>query len=137
MAEYEEPHHLIVITSRIEEIGKVVDEVKTFFKKKGYGGKRYRRLIGALYEAMSNAVTHGNREDEKKKVLITYSDEEDKFWIKVNDEGEGFDPTSLSNPCSLENRTKPRGRGIFIIKNFVDEVSFNEKGNEIMMSIKK
>ncbi len=136
MVESRETHRTVIIPSRIEEIGGVMDEVKTYLERKGYEGEKYRRLMGALYEAVSNAISHGNKEDERKSVSIIYCDGEDTFQIKVKDEGGGFDSSSIANPCSPDNINKPRGRGIFI-QNFVDEVSFNKKGNEITMAIKK
>ena len=137
MVKFGELHHTFSIPSRIEEIGRALEEVNTYIERKGYGGGKYRRLIGALYEAIANAIIHGNKEDERKRVRVICSDDEERFQVRVTDEGNGFDPSSLSNPCSPENITKPSGRGILIMKNFVDELSFNEKGNETTLTIKK
>lgn len=137
MVEYRKFSDTFTIPSRIEEIGRALEEVKTYMEGKGYEGVKYRRLIGALYEAITNAVIHGNSEDERKRVKITYFDDQEKFQVSVMDEGDGFDPFSVSDPCSPENILKPCGRGILIIKNFVDELSFNTKGNEITLTIKK
>ncbi|MBI4619445.1 MAG: ATP-binding protein [Desulfobacterales bacterium] len=137
MVEYEELNKTVVIPSKIEEIGRVITEVKAYIEKEEYEGKKYIRLMGALYEAVANAIIHGNKIDEGKRVFVTYFDDKDKFQVKVADEGEGFDISSVSDSCSPDNITKPRGRGIFIIKGYVDEVSFNEKGNEITLTIIK
>ena len=51
----------------------------------------------------------------------------------VRDEGPGFDPNSLPDPTDPENLLKPSGRGIMLIRTFMDAVSFNEKGNEVTM----
>lgn len=137
MDKFVELHQTFTIPSRVEEISKALEEVRTYIERKGYGGVKYRRMIGALYEAIVNAIVHGNKKDGRKKVRILCSDDEEKFQVRVTDEGNGFDASSLSNPYSPENIARPGGRGICIIRNFVHELSFNEKGNEITMTIKK
>jgi len=137
MVKGQELSNTIIINSRIEEIGRVLDCVKTYMERKGYIGVKYRRLIGASYEAIANAIIHGNRKDEGKRVVVTYLDAEDQFQVRVRDEGEGFDLSSVRDPRLPENITKSYGRGIFIIRKFVDGLSFNDKGNEITLTIKK
>lgn len=128
---------LIIIPSRIREIGQVVEAFKAYFNQKSYQGIKYRRLLDAIYEALSNAIIHGNKKDETKKISITWVDRSDKFQVKVTDEGEGFDTHSIPDPCLPHNITKSHGRGLYIIKNSVDELNFDEDGNEITMVIHK
>ena len=137
MVENKELGNTIIINSRIEEIGRVLEKIGAYMERKNYVGIKYKRLMGALHEAVANAVIHGNREDERKGVAVTYFDDDDQFQIKVRDEGEGFDLSFIGDPCLPENITKSHGRGVFIIRSFVDGLSFNDKGNEITLTIKK
>jgi serine/threonine-protein kinase RsbW len=88
----------------------------------------------ALLEALANAVMHGNGENSGKSVHVTcrcYMDGE--VAITVRDEGRGFDPSVLANPTCRENLLITHGRGIYLMKSLMDEVSFEEGGAVVMM----
>ncbi len=89
-----------------------------------------------LEEALCNAVKHGNklRPDLYAKMAIEYT--EDRLVIRIEDQGSGFDFANLPDPTKKENAEKPSGRGIFLIKKFMDEVEFFSGGRGIKM-IKK
>ncbi|MBI3794375.1 MAG: response regulator [Nitrospinae bacterium] len=87
----------------------------------------------AIYEAIINAMNHGNHRDEKKTVKVGVNISFDKAVFTVSDQGEGFAPADVSNPTAPENLYKSSGRGIYLIKHFMDEVSFNQSGNQITM----
>jgi len=78
----------------------------------------------ALREAVANAIKHGNRQDAKKRVYLSFETAGDDVTIVIGDEGGGFDPARLADPLATENQMKTSGRGIFYIKSFMDEVSF-------------
>ncbi|MFA5479537.1 MAG: ATP-binding protein [Candidatus Muiribacteriota bacterium] len=83
----------------------------------------------AIDEALKNAIEHGNKNDAMKKVTLEYKLTNDTLSITVKDEGEGFDYNNLPEVVADEDS----GRGLLLIRNFMDEVNFNEKGNEINM----
>jgi serine/threonine-protein kinase RsbW len=88
----------------------------------------------ALHEALVNAVVHGNDENSCKRVYVTcrcYMDGE--VSITVRDQGKGFDSSSLLNPTLRENLLLTHGRGIYLMKTLMDEVSFEEGGAVVMM----
>lgn len=94
----------------------------------------------AVRESIVNAIKHGNRNDQSKRVLVEFSPvpahEPDELVIRVRDEGEGFDPDQLADPLAPENIMKSSGRGIFLIRNFMDEVLLQRapgRGMEIHM----
>jgi serine/threonine-protein kinase RsbW len=94
----------------------------------------------ALRESVINAIKHGNGSDERKMVHVEFassgSPETGELVIAVRDEGEGFDPESLANPLAPENMLKSSGRGIFLMRNFMDDVSLRripEGGMEVRM----
>jgi serine/threonine-protein kinase RsbW len=78
----------------------------------------------AVREAAANAVSHGNRMRAGTQVRVRVRLHPDRLEIVVRDDGEGFDPTDLPDPLAPSNLLKPSGRGIFLMRNLMDEVSF-------------
>jgi len=87
----------------------------------------------AMEEAFFNAVKHGNKMDAQKQVKIEYILAPDRVEIIITDSGEGFDPDSLPDCRADENLYKIDGRGIFLIRAYMDSVEFNETANSIHM----
>jgi serine/threonine-protein kinase RsbW len=80
------------------------------------------RIGMAVREAMVNAVAHGNRYNANKKVRFSISHSPGRFIVVIADEGEGFDFDSLPDPLAPENLMRTSGRGIFLIRSFMDDV---------------
>ena len=97
----------------------------------------------AIRESVINAIKHGNRNDASKHVFVEFStgnaagdDAAVELTILVRDQGEGFDPAAVADPLAPENLLKSSGRGIFLIRSFMDDVqlcSTPEGGTEIRM----
>ena len=94
----------------------------------------------AVRESVINAIKHGNREDQKKLVTIEFSiapvTQPTEFVVRVLDQGEGFDPQEVADPLAPENILKSSGRGIFFMRNFMDDVVLrraSEGGMEVRM----
>jgi serine/threonine-protein kinase RsbW len=94
----------------------------------------------AVRESVVNAIKHGNKNDETKRVVVEFTpvpiDEPEELVIRVEDEGEGFDPEELADPLAPENILKSSGRGIFLIRSFMDDVRLQrgkERGMEVRM----
>lgn len=87
----------------------------------------------AIEEAFINAIRHGNKMDPTKKVRIEYLVGSDKVEVFVTDQGEGFDPEAVPDPRLGKNLYRPEGRGLFLINSYMDEVTFNERGNRVRM----
>jgi serine/threonine-protein kinase RsbW len=88
----------------------------------------------ALAEALNNAVVHGNRMDRQKLVQILCRCELGKgISIVVKDQGQGFDPNAVPDPTAAENIGADHGRGIWVMKSVMDEVSFECNGTEVRM----
>jgi serine/threonine-protein kinase RsbW len=97
----------------------------------------------AVRESVINAIKHGNREDRSKHVVVEFilrpRVRPEEFVVRVLDEGEGFDPDDIANPLDPENMLKSSGRGIFFMRNFMDDVSITrrpEGGMDVRMSKK-
>jgi serine/threonine-protein kinase RsbW len=93
----------------------------------------------AVRESVVNAIKHGNRHDESKRVTVEFTpvppQDPEELVIRVEDEGEGFDPNELLDPLAPENILKSSGRGIFLIRSFMDEVEL-QRGRQRGMQIR-
>jgi serine/threonine-protein kinase RsbW len=95
----------------------------------------------AIRESVINAIKHGNQNDTTKHVFVEFETVEDaavpELMIRVRDQGPGFDPELVANPLDPENLLKSSGRGIFLIRSFMDDVQLRrapEGGMEIRMT---
>ena len=93
----------------------------------------------AIRESVINAIKHGNQNDASKHVFVDLeaSPGQSELAIRVRDEGEGFDPQEVADPLAPENLLKSSGRGIFLIRNFMENVELRrapEGGMEIRMT---
>lgn len=94
----------------------------------------------AVRESVINAIKHGNRNDVSKRVFVDFEAEPQavpELTIRVRDQGDGFDPEELADPLAPENLLKASGRGIFLIRNFMDQVQLRrvpQGGMEIQMT---
>ena len=94
----------------------------------------------AVRESVINAIKHGNREDYGKMVTVEFamapSNDPSELVVRVLDQGEGFDPEEVADPLAPENILKSSGRGIFFMRNFMDDVTLKraaEGGMEVRM----
>jgi serine/threonine-protein kinase RsbW len=94
----------------------------------------------AVRESVINAIKHGNQNDEGKHVHVEFTPLDARrpsgILIRVRDEGPGFDPETVSNPLAPENLLKASGRGIFLIRSFMDEMQLRrapQGGMEVVM----
>jgi serine/threonine-protein kinase RsbW len=91
----------------------------------------------AVSEALSNAMVHGNKLDPNKNVVVYIEIANDKVELGIKDSGKGFDPNSVPDPTKPENILKDSGRGIHIMRSFIDEVvyNFSDEGTELKLII--
>jgi serine/threonine-protein kinase RsbW len=87
----------------------------------GLNEEELQKVAMAVRESMVNAVVHGNRYSAHKKVRLTIASRPERLTVKIADEGEGFDYDRLPDPLAPENLLRSSGRGIFLIRAFVDE----------------
>ncbi len=111
----------------------VVDPIMSAVADCGYCSQDEFALRLALEEAICNAYHHGNKEDPRKTIRVRWSVDEEVTVIRVADDGKGFDPDCLPDPRTDENREKPCGRGVMLIRAYMTELRFNEQCNEICM----
>ncbi len=95
--------------------------------KAGIEEDELHKIAMAVRECMVNAVVHGNRYNARKKVHLFVSTNSGRFTVKIADEGEGFDLENLPDPLAPENLLRNSGRGIFLIRAFMDEVDIRRR----------
>jgi serine/threonine-protein kinase RsbW len=91
------------------------------------------KLRVALCEALANAIVYGNRLDPTKQVQVRVVVTPEELSVQVCDEGDGFDPSEVPDPTAPDRVEMAVGRGLFLIRQLVDEVRFNDRGNSICM----
>jgi len=129
--------YTLQLPSRLESLTTVENFADSLKAQYNIGEDVYGNMLTCLSEAVINAITHGNKEDENKKVYINLEVQDEKrFIFTIADEGQGFDYNNLPDPTAPENIENLTGRGVFIIKHLADQCIFNTKGNEVELHFK-
>ena len=89
-----------------------------------------------LTEALSNAMLYGNAHDPSKNVQLEVSFDQGRLLATVRDQGPGFDPASVPDPTRPENLSRACGRGLFLMRQLMDEVWYNDRGNEVTLVLR-
>ena len=100
----------------------------------GFDGKALFAIRLAVEEALVNAARHGNGLDPAQFVDAEWSIDGDWFRITITDCGCGFDPAGVPDPTAEENLARPCGRGVMLMKTYMDEVTFNADGNAVTLT---
>jgi len=122
-----------VLPTNLSAIRKTEREVLARLHDLGYDEDHLFAVRLALEEALVNAMKHGNAFDPDRSVHVWYRASPERVEIRVADEGCGFDPATVPDPTSDENLERPCGRGIMLMRCYMDEVTFSPKGNEVSM----
>lgn len=149
--------HAVVLRNDLKLIGPTIENMQANLPS---WSDRDRLQIGmALDEALVNAMHHGNLEVDstlregneedyyelirkrigmtpynQRVVRVEYEFSDQHICIQISDEGKGFDPASVPDPRTPENLHRICGRGLFLIRNFMDQVAHNASGNQITMT---
>jgi serine/threonine-protein kinase RsbW len=133
MADTANESHEIEIPSDPAAVAPVRQRVTAHLREHGFAEDDVRRIALALMEALANAIHHGNGGDPGRKVRIAYGTADGVFSIRVRDEGNGFDPQAVPDPRRPENVERPRGRGLLLMRHFMNWVVHLGGGNELLM----
>jgi len=125
------------MASRRDAVAPTVDRILEAVAPAGLDEDRLTDLAVALAEALSNAAVHGHRLDPKRRVAIVLLIQPGCVVVEVSDSGVGFDARVVSDPTSPERKLAPGGRGIFLMRRLVDEVSYNASGNTVRLTVKQ
>jgi serine/threonine-protein kinase RsbW len=123
----------IVIPSDPVEARRIQEEIEERLRRNCFSDHEVFSVRLALEEAMVNAIKHGNQYDRDKKVTIAYGFGAEQFLIQITDEGEGFDPRDVPDPTLVEYVDRPCGRGLMLMRYYMCDVQYNERGNSVRM----
>ena len=113
-------------TENLVMVEKFIDDICAEFK---LNDDYYGNILVSITEAVNNAIKHGNKLDPAKTVNIDFiAKEGPELYFKITDQGDGFDFENIPDPTDPENIEKLNGRGVFLMKNLADQVTFADKG---------
>lgn len=113
------------LQSRLEALEEVQAQLSRLLEARGIDPDQAVNVGVAVRESVVNAIRHGNALDPRKHVHVCLAVHNDVLDVMVADEGEGFDPGSLPDPFAPENLLKPDGRGMLMMRSFMDDVAFD------------
>src|SRR5215471_8800983 len=119
----------LTIPSRLEELAQVHALLQELGERHGLDEDYLNNLLIAVIEAGTNAVQHGNMFADDKVVKFEVRVDPGNIHVRVDDHGHGFDPSRVVNPTEGEQLLSPHGRGLFLMRQLMDEVKF-ETGPE-------
>lgn len=126
----------VTLESNLKNV-EVADEVsRRVSATAGFNEDDCQKIEMAVHESLINAIWHGNKNDESKRVWLRFQICEDRLEVHVRDQGTGFDLTAIADPLAEENLLKVSGRGIFLIRTFMDEfrvVKNQGPGTEVVL----
>ena len=121
----------IIIPSEWTAVRQVEERLLNEISRHGYSEASIFAIKLALEEGVSNAIRHGNRFDPAKKVQVVFEVDDYRAIITITDQGPGFDPRVVPDPTTDENLEKPNGRGIMLMRAYMDEIRYNAQGNQV------
>jgi len=123
------------LESTIASVSAVEETALGYAHAAGFAPDVAAHLALVAGEAAANAVIHGNRYDPEKRVTATFEISDSALTIKLADQGDGLDPDTIPDPLAPENLLRSSGRGVFLMRTFMDEVHFRRlaPGTEICM----
>jgi serine/threonine-protein kinase RsbW len=128
-------HDLVLeLHSDISHVGRAVEYVLARCAHFAGDARRlgFNFRVG-LTEALTNAMMYGNGADPEKRVCVEVRFEGDWITARVTDQGTGFDPTGVPDPTVDPYRLRPNGRGLFLMRQLLDEVRYNKQGNSVTL----
>ena len=123
------------LDSTLDSVNKAEQTAEKLASKMPFDDEDCHRIAMAVREAAVNAVLHGNAYDPKKKMMVSFENTGEALVITISDQGRGLREEDIPDPLAEENLLKQSGRGIFLIRSFMDEVRFRnlEPGTEITL----
>jgi serine/threonine-protein kinase RsbW len=127
------------IASRFEMLDLVQTVLVQICGILGFDDEATHYMSVAVRESVVNAIKHGNQHDETKRVSVRFTLLDRALEVEVRDQGEGFDPSAVPDPLAPENLLKAYGRGIFFMRQFMDEVThaFPARGGTVVRMLKR
>lgn len=123
----------LLIDEDIKGVSEIESIVKSLVQQFNISEDIHGNILISVTEAVNNAIIHGNKNDQSKCVRLKIIQNSSKLAFSVSDEGLGFDHTKLPDPSEPENLLKLNGRGVFLIHQLCDDVSYQDHGRTVEM----
>jgi len=132
-----EPKYYLEIESNPNNLITVEEFVNYFSVDLGLDQDKINGLLLAITEATTNAIIHGNKNNQLKMVRINVFVDGRSLTIKIKDEGQGFDPSLVPDPTDPENLLKDSGRGLYLMRVYMDGLTYNQtpEGTEAVLKL--
>jgi len=127
------PFTEVSIPSDTAEARRVQEAIEGMLRQRAASDQEVFSVRLALEEALVNAIKHGNQMDRAKSVHVCYRLLPDRFEVHITDQGQGFDPNEVPDPTAVENLERPCGRGLMLMRHYMSEVQYNDRGNSVSM----
>jgi serine/threonine-protein kinase RsbW len=132
-----DPDQKCAIIRTMAEINVVIFQLLAEMAGAGYCERELFGIRLALEEAIVNGIKHGNHGDPAKQVVVYYSINPSEIVTEIEDQGAGFNPHNVPSPVAPENLERPGGRGVFLMRQYMTYVQYNERGNRVILFKKK
>ena len=124
---------VLSISSEVGNIIKVENFIESFSETFSLPPDLFGKISLSIIEAVNNAILSGNKLDASKQVCLEAWEENNKFHVSIEDEGQGFDYNHIPNPTLPDNILKDAGRGLYIMKTLSDELIFEKNGAKVTL----
>lgn len=126
-------HQTLKIDSSAQSLRLVERLIEDVCQVYGVNEDCYGNMLIAVTEAVNNAIQHGNQNDPEKFVRIGFESDNSRLIFSITDEGSGFDYTNLPDPTDPLNIDKVSGRGVFLMQNLSDSITFEQDGRRVLL----
>ena len=116
----------LTLESSLASVDQAEQAAERYAEQAGFDEDTRGSIAMAIREAVVNAVLHGNAYDPNKQVTVSFETTAEDLLVKVSDQGTGLNPDTIPDPLAPENILRGSGRGIFLIRAFMDEVNFRQ-----------
>jgi serine/threonine-protein kinase RsbW len=120
----------VVLESDLKNVEVAEEVTRRVSSTAGFDEDDQHKIDMAVHESLINAIWHGNKSDPSKHVWLRFEIFSDRLEIRVRDQGNGYDPRGLPDPLSQENLLNVSGRGIFLIRTFMDDFRVESRTGE-------
>lgn len=121
------------IPSRIDAGHELIESILDQLSEHDWSGRDFFGVRLALEEGVINAIKHGNQLAADKRVRVAWCVSSERVWIRIQDEGGGFDPGQVPDCTDCEHLDLPSGRGIMLMRSFMTRVEYLERGTVLEM----